>query len=77
MSEQDQAQEEANTRGKLLVINAARLAGAIMIALGLAIIVNRFQDLPMEIGYFLFAMGVFEFVVVPLILARKWKAPKP
>lgn len=69
-------EEEATARQRLLVINAARLAGAIMIAIGLAIIINRFQNLPMELGYFLFAMGVFEFVMMPIILARMWKAPK-
>jgi hypothetical protein len=69
-------EEEAKASARLLVINAARLAGAIMIAVGLGVIVNGFADLPIEIGYFLFAVGVFEFVLMPLILARKWKAPK-
>lgn len=66
-------QEEAEARRRLLIINAVRLAGAISIATGLAIIVNRLQNLPLEIGYLLFAAGVFGFILLPLLLARKWK----
>ncbi len=69
------AKEEAKARQRLLTLNAARLAGAIMIAIALGIIVNGFMDLPVEIGYFLFAVGVFEFVMLPIILARRWKTP--
>lgn len=65
--------EEAKALRRLLIINAARLAGAIIIAISLGIIVNGFMNLPVEAGYFLFAVGVFEFVFVPLLLARKWK----
>lgn len=67
------ADEEAKALRRLLIINAARLAGAIIIAISLGIIVNGFMNLPVEAGYFLFAAGVFEFVFVPLLLARKWK----
>lgn len=62
-------------RKRLLTLNAARLAGAILIAFGTAIIVNRFMHLPMEMGYFIFAVGVFEFILMPKYLARKWKSP--
>ncbi|MFC4290837.1 hypothetical protein ACFOWX_00205 [Sphingorhabdus arenilitoris] len=68
--------DEGKARQRYLVISAARLAGAIFMAIGLGIIANGFMDLPVEAGYMLFAMGVIEFIVVPVLLARMWKTPE-
>jgi hypothetical protein len=67
---------EVTVRKRYLILNAARLSGAVLLALGLAIIANRFMDLPIEAGYALFAVGVFEFIVLPVILSRRWKTPE-
>ncbi len=70
------ADDEAKARGRYLVIGAARLSGAVMLGIGLAIIANGFMNLPIEAGYALFAVGAFEFAVLPVWLARKWKTPE-
>ncbi len=70
------ADDEAKARGRYLVIGAARLSGAVMLGIGLAIIANGFMGLPIEAGYALFAVGAFEFAVLPVWLARKWKTPE-
>ncbi len=66
---------ETVAKKRFFVLNMVRLSGAILIALGLGIIANGFMDLPIEAGYAVFAIGVFEFVVLPIILSRKWKSP--
>jgi hypothetical protein len=66
---------EAAAKSRFIILNVVRLSGAILIALGLGIIANGFMDLPVEAGYTAFAIGVFEFVVLPILLSRKWKSP--
>jgi hypothetical protein len=66
---------ETAAKSRFIILNVVRLSGAILIALGLGIIANGFMDLPVEAGYAAFAVGVFEFVVLPIILSRKWKSP--
>ncbi len=73
--EGDTANSETVAKTRFFVLNLVRLSGAILIALGLGIIANGFMDLPVEAGYAAFAVGVFEFVVLPIILSRKWKSP--
>ncbi|NJM50998.1 MAG: hypothetical protein HC843_09080 [Sphingomonadales bacterium] len=68
--------DKSKARERYLIISAARLAGAVMIAISLGIIANGFMDLPVEAGYILFAIGVVEFIITPLILARMWKTPE-
>jgi hypothetical protein len=71
----DTANEDAIARKRFAILSAVRLSGAIMLAIGLAIIANGFMDLPIEAGYAVFAVGVFDFIAMPVILSRKWKSP--
>ncbi len=57
------------------IISGLRLCGAIILAVGLAIIANNFRGWPIELGYLLFAIGTLFFIVLPVTLARKWKSP--
>lgn len=61
-------------RRRFLVMNAARLSGAILALIALLIIAGKL-DLPVEIGYFLFIFGLIEMLFLPTILARSWKSP--
>lgn len=67
---------DAKARNRYLIISVARLSGAVLLAIGLAIIANGFMDLPIELGYALFAIGVFEFIALPVLLSRRWKSPE-
>lgn len=68
--------DENKAKQRLIIINAARLGGAILVAIGLGIIANGFMDLPKWSGYVLLGAGLFEFLVIPILLAKKWKTPK-
>ena len=69
-------EDETKTRNRYLIISAARLSGAVLLAIGLAVIANGFMDLPVETGYLIFAIGVFEFIALPVLLSRRWKTPE-
>lgn len=65
--------------GRFFALQAVRLSGAVMVLLGVMIGTGRapafLADLPVEAGYGLAALGLFEFFFVPRLLAQKWKNP--
>jgi len=63
-------------KARFLVIQALRVAGVIMVLIGIAILRRRI-DLPDVAGYAIIAVGLLDALVVPTILARKWKTPLP
>lgn len=65
---------EDQARQRFLVLNLVRLSGAVLAAVGLTVIAGKL-DLPIASGYILFAVGLFEALFMPAILARKWKSP--
>ncbi len=67
--------EETTAQRRFLVINFVRISGAIMLVIGLAIIGKGLFGLPEAVGYMLFLIGIADFIVAPLLLAKKWKSP--
>lgn len=67
--------DERRARSRFFVIGAVRLAGAITIALAVAISFGRIAGLPGELGYVLLALGIVEFLLLPQILVKRWKTP--
>lgn len=68
-------EEETKAQQRFLVLNFVRITGAIMLVIGLAVIGNGLFGLPTAIGYVLFLVGIADFILVPLLLAKKWKSP--
>ena len=66
--------DDALAKKRFFALNAIRICGAVFIGLGLAILANGFMDLPKFVGVILFIAGIFEFIVVPFMLARAWKS---
>jgi hypothetical protein len=66
---------EAQAKLRFFIIGFVRLMGAMLIAFGLAIIARGFLDIPKPAGFVFFGFGLFEFMVLPVILSRKWKSP--
>jgi hypothetical protein len=62
-------------RNRYFVISAIRMSGVIFVLLG-ALIVRGIVELPVEVGYVLLAVGLFDTFVVPQLLARKWRTPQ-
>lgn len=69
------ANEQKNALSKYLIIGLVRIMGIAIMAVGFAVLLNDFMQLPDSLGYFLIFMGGFEFIVIPIFLARTWKTP--
>lgn len=68
-------EEEAKARQRFLVLGLVRLSGAVLIATGLAVISKGFLDLPIPVGYIFLVLGIVDFIILPLVLAKRWKSP--
>ena len=66
--------EETRAQQRFLVLNLVRISGAIMLVIGLAVIANGVFGLPVAAGYVLFLVGIVDFMLVPLLLAKRWKS---
>lgn len=68
-------EEETTAQYRFLVLNIVRISGAIMLVIGLAVIAREAFGLPKAAGYLLFFVGLADFMLVPLLLAKRWKSP--
>ena len=69
------AEDEKKAQQRFLVLNLVRITGAIILVVGLAVIGNGLFGWPKAVGYLLFLVGVADFLLVPLLLAKRWKSP--
>jgi hypothetical protein len=67
-------EEETKAQYRFLVINICRITGAIMLVIGLAVIAREAFGLPKAVGYVLFLVGMLDFLLVPVFLAKRWKS---
>ncbi|MEP7351169.1 MAG: hypothetical protein ABI668_14615 [Sphingorhabdus sp.] len=67
--------DEALAKKRFFLLGIIRLSGALMIAIGLAVIARGFLDLPKVAGYVIFVVGIVDFVAMPVVLSRAWKSP--
>lgn len=61
-------------RQRFFAIHLIRLTGLLLAGFGLLAIAGR-VDLPKAAGVAMFVVGLIDAIVVPLILARKWRTP--
>lgn len=66
---------EDRARNRFIAIQAMRWIGTAMALVGL-LVINRKIDLPIEAGYGLFVIGLLDALIVPTLLARRWKSPQ-
>jgi hypothetical protein len=64
--------DPAKTR--FIAIQALRWSGLAMAITGLLVIEEKIE-LPAEIGYGLFLVGLFGALIMPSLLARRWRTP--
>lgn len=74
MSLPPREQEDARDRQRFIIMNVARLGGLALVLLGIAITQGVF-DLPFAVGAAIAVLGVVDFFVLPLVLARAWNRP--
>lgn len=70
----DSSRAETRAQYRFLVINLCRITGAIMLVVGLAVIAREAFGLPKAFGYILFLVGMMDFLLVPVLLSKRWKS---
>jgi hypothetical protein len=66
---------EDEARNRWMVINALRVGGLVFALIGI-LGLGHVIALPEIAAYLIVAVGLADFFVVPLLLARKWRTPK-
>ncbi|MDE2561484.1 MAG: hypothetical protein KGL48_04480 [Sphingomonadales bacterium] len=64
---------------RFAVLQALRLSGALLVLLGALALSRRFPSLdviPEVAAYAIIAVGLADFFVVPMLLARRWRSPR-
>lgn len=72
---EDAATREALAKRRYFTIQAVRVAGVVMVLLGL-LVLNGKLAWPQLLGYFLVLNGLFDALFVPTLMARRWKTPE-
>ena len=63
-------------KARFLMLSALRFSG-VALALAGAYIAAGKTGLPVAAGYVLIVVGVVDAMILPLVLAKAWKSPKP
>lgn len=65
-------------QNRLLLLTLARVGGLVLAGIGLLLWQTTLFGVPHPLsGRVLIAVGLFEMLVVPPLLLRRWRAPKP
>lgn len=71
---------DALAKKRFFAIAAMRIAGALLVLIGFVLIRGGWdlagQPTDRWIGVALVLIGAFDFAVMPLLLARRWRSPK-
>ncbi len=72
--------DDALAKKRFFALNLMRLMGAAFVAIGFILIGGGFtfagQPADRWIGATIVLVGAFDFAVMPLLLARRWRSPK-
>lgn len=68
--------DERLARRRYYTIEAVRWAGIAMVMLGIAVLAGKI-DWPPLAGWLIAANGVVDALIVPIMLAKRWRTPKP
>lgn len=63
--------------GRFAVMQLVRFSGALLALAGVLVIVGKaswLPQLPEAAGYVLVAVGLIDFYLAPMLLARRWKS---
>lgn len=69
-------QDEAAARTRFFIISLTRLIGGILVMLGMMVVLD-YLAWPQIVGYALLFVGLIDTFVIPQVLIRKWRSPKP
>lgn len=62
-------------QARFAFLAALRFGGAAIALLGIAVVMKRLVEPAEIVGTVLIAVGAFDVLVVPILLARRWRSP--
>jgi len=65
---------------RFAVLQVLRLTGALLVLLGVVTLSRRFPALdaiPEAAAYAIIAVGLADFFVMPMLLTKRWRSPRP
>ena len=68
--------DDALARSRWMIMQVMRVSGAAFVVVGALIAAGK-TSLPPLAGTVLMLVGLLDATVVPLLLARRWRTPKP
>ena len=72
--------DDALAKKRFFALNLMRMMGVALVAIGFILISGGFslagQPVDRWIGVAIVLVGAFDFAVMPLLLARRWRSPK-
>lgn len=71
----DQPPDPARTR--FFILGLVRLGGVVLAFLGISIMAKRWIEPADFIGGALIVVGAIEVLVIPRLLAKSWRSPRP
>lgn len=75
MSETPTPQDDDPAKGRFMFMQMMRLGGLLLVFGGILIISGTVTG-PPALGYGLLVLGVVEFFIMPIMLAKRWKTPE-
>jgi hypothetical protein len=63
-------------RARLMALHAMRWSGLALVIFGL-LILRRPTAFPRELAYVLVLVGLIDALIMPKVLARRWRSPRP
>jgi hypothetical protein len=70
----DPDSDEQRARGRFMALQMLRLSGIALIVFGVLVVAGKLS-LPAIAGYIMLAVGAVDALILPNVLARKWKSP--
>jgi hypothetical protein len=61
---------------RFLVLSLLRITGAALVFLGVLIVGGKI-DLPVLVGWAFMLLGLYDLLIMPRFLARRWRTPPP
>jgi hypothetical protein len=68
--------EDSIARNRWLLINLARIGGVLLTVLGVLVLAGG-VELPRMAGWIALALGLPAAFVLPQLLVRRWRSPRP
>ena len=66
-----------SARTRFFALAVIRFSGVAVAMIGIAVMTKRWIEPADIIGTVLLATGIFAVMVLPIILVRRWRTPKP